>query len=57
VKLAWHAILIVAPKLATGGALVLSVRTVERHINGIYSKLAVHGRSAATAFAFQLTPA
>jgi DNA-binding NarL/FixJ family response regulator len=35
------------------GDLVLSLRTVERHINSIYSKLAVRGRAEATAFAFR----
>jgi DNA-binding NarL/FixJ family response regulator len=33
--------------------LVLSVRTVERHINSIYSKLGARGRAEATAFAFR----
>jgi DNA-binding NarL/FixJ family response regulator len=32
--------------------LVLSVRTVERHISNIYSKTNAHGRAEATAFAF-----
>jgi ATP/maltotriose-dependent transcriptional regulator MalT len=32
--------------------LVLSVRTVERHISNIYSKTKTHGRAEATAFAF-----
>jgi DNA-binding CsgD family transcriptional regulator len=33
------------------GALVLSVRTVERHISNIYDKIDVHGRRGARAFA------
>ena len=32
--------------------LVLSVRTVERHISNIYGKTNSHGRAEATAFAF-----
>jgi ATP/maltotriose-dependent transcriptional regulator MalT len=32
--------------------LVLSIRTVERHISNIYSKTDTHGRADATAFAF-----
>lgn len=32
--------------------LVLSVRTVERHISNIYAKTNCHGRANATAFAF-----
>jgi DNA-binding NarL/FixJ family response regulator len=32
--------------------LVLSRRTVERHISNIYSKTDTHGRAEATAFAF-----
>ena len=32
--------------------LVLSIRTVERHISNIYSKIGSHGRANATAFAF-----
>jgi predicted ATPase/DNA-binding CsgD family transcriptional regulator/transcriptional regulator with XRE-family HTH domain len=36
-----------------GAALVLSVRTVERHIANVYSKLGVHGRVDATAYALR----
>jgi DNA-binding CsgD family transcriptional regulator len=35
------------------GRLVLSVRTVERHIAEIYAKTGAHGRAAATAFALR----
>jgi ATP/maltotriose-dependent transcriptional regulator MalT len=35
-----------------GAELVLSVRTVERHIVNIYSKLGIHSKSQATAYAF-----
>jgi DNA-binding NarL/FixJ family response regulator len=40
-------------------ALVLSVRTVAHHVDHIYQKIGVHGRAAATAYAFhhQLVPA
>jgi DNA-binding NarL/FixJ family response regulator len=31
--------------------LVISVRTVERHINHIYAKLGVHNKAQATAYA------
>ncbi|MGH2355130.1 MAG: response regulator transcription factor, partial [Chloroflexota bacterium] len=34
-------------------ALVLSVRTVERHVANIYAKIGAHGRAGATAYAFR----
>jgi DNA-binding CsgD family transcriptional regulator/pimeloyl-ACP methyl ester carboxylesterase len=37
--------------------LVLSVRTVERHINHIYEKLGVHSKAQATAYALRNSPA
>jgi DNA-binding CsgD family transcriptional regulator len=36
-----------------GAALSLSVRTVERHIANVYSKIGAHGRVEATAYAFR----
>jgi DNA-binding NarL/FixJ family response regulator len=33
--------------------LVISVRTVERHINHIYEKLGVHSKAQATAYALR----
>jgi DNA-binding NarL/FixJ family response regulator len=33
--------------------LVISVRTVERHINHIYEKIGVHSKAQATAFALR----
>ena len=33
--------------------LVLSIRTVERHIFNIYAKINAHGRAAATAYAIR----
>jgi DNA-binding NarL/FixJ family response regulator len=36
-----------------GEALVLSVRTVERHIANLYSRIGAHGRVEATAYAFR----
>jgi predicted ATPase/DNA-binding CsgD family transcriptional regulator len=33
--------------------LVLSVRTVERHINNLYAKIGAHGKADATAYAFR----
>jgi DNA-binding NarL/FixJ family response regulator len=35
------------------GALVISERTVARHVQNIFAKLDVSSRSAATAFAFE----
>ena len=34
-------------------ALVLSVRTVERHIDHVYAKIGAHGRADATAHALR----
>jgi DNA-binding NarL/FixJ family response regulator len=36
-----------------GETLVLSVRTVERHIANLYSKIGAHGRVEATGYAFR----
>jgi DNA-binding CsgD family transcriptional regulator len=36
--------------------MVISVRTVERHINHIYAKLGVHNRAQATAYALSRSP-
>jgi non-specific serine/threonine protein kinase len=36
-----------------GNELVLSVRTVERHITNLYAKIGARGRAEATAYAFQ----
>jgi DNA-binding NarL/FixJ family response regulator len=36
--------------------LVISVRTVERHINHIYAKIGVHSKAQATAFALRHRP-
>ena len=33
--------------------LVLSVRTVERHINNLYAKIGARGKADATAYAFR----
>jgi DNA-binding NarL/FixJ family response regulator len=33
--------------------LVLSVRTVERHVANIYAKIGAHGRAEATAYALR----
>ena len=33
--------------------LVISVRTVERHINHVYAKIGVHSKAQATAFAMR----
>jgi DNA-binding NarL/FixJ family response regulator len=35
-----------------GAELVLSLRTVERHIDNIYSKLGIHSKAQATAYSF-----
>jgi DNA-binding NarL/FixJ family response regulator len=35
------------------GALTLSVRTVERHINNLYAKIHARGKADATAYAFR----
>jgi DNA-binding CsgD family transcriptional regulator len=32
---------------------VISVRTVERHINHVYAKIGVHSKAQATAFAMR----
>jgi DNA-binding NarL/FixJ family response regulator len=33
--------------------LVLSIRTVERHINNLYAKIGARGKADATAYAFR----
>ena len=38
---------------AIAAELVLSERTVERHVSNIFAKLAVSTRAAATAFAYE----
>jgi DNA-binding CsgD family transcriptional regulator/pimeloyl-ACP methyl ester carboxylesterase len=39
-----------------GAELVLTVRTVERHVTNLYRKIGVHNRAQATAFALLCTP-
>lgn len=38
---------------AIGTELVLSERTVERHVSNIFTKIAVTSRAAATAYAYE----
>ena len=38
---------------AIAGELVISEKTVARHVNNIYTKLNLSSRSAATAYAYQ----
>ena len=42
-----------ATNKAIAAQLVLSVRTVDRHVSNIYSKLGVSSRAAATAYAHE----